>query len=314
MSKMLPLSKQTIAIAGASAGIGAALAESLAKQFSGIRLILTARRQDRLEQVADRCRQTGADVLVIPCDLSDLTQVQALARKIIEKCDRIDALINNAGYGQMGPIELISPEAAKHQFAVNFHAPLTLIQALIPVMRQQGGGRIINISSLGGRMAFPGGGLYSCSKFALEALSDVLRMELTGFNIQTIVVEPGPVVTEFFKVASEKVHQFSLDSEHNLYQPVIEKIDAIDRQLSVLGWTPEKVANVIIKALRDRHPRPRYLAATGGNIFVPLMTKVMPTWFTDTFWKRFYGIDKVEKNWKQTSQAIENAEKLTADR
>jgi short-subunit dehydrogenase len=298
-SHALPIAQQVILITGASAGIGAALAETLAKEFLGIRLVLAARRKEKLEEVANQCRQAGAEVLVIPTDLADVEQVKVLAQGAVEKFGRVDALVNNAGYGQMGPIELMPPEAAQQQFAINFHGPLRLIQVLIPVMRSQGGGRIINISSLGGRMAFPGGGLYSCSKFALEALSDVLRMELKGFNIQVSVVEPGPVVTEFFRAAWEKVQETAPESEKSLYRPVFAKIEAIDQQLQLLGWTAEKVAKVIVRSLTARHPSPRYLAATGGSFFVPLMTKVMPTWFTDAFWKHFYGIDQVEREWKK---------------
>ncbi len=294
------ISEQVVLITGASAGIGEALAKSLAVKFSGIRLVLAARRQEKLEQVASDCRQMGAQVLVIGTDMAEIEQVKALAQGAIKHFGRVDSLVNNAGYGQMGPIELVSPEAAKQQFAVNFHAPLLLAQALIPVMRQQGGGRIVNISSVAGRMAFPTGGLYSCSKFALEALSDVLRMELKGFNIQVSVVEPGPVITEFFQVARQQVQQTIPHLEETLYQPVFAKIEAIDRQIQLMGWTPEKIAQVIVRSLTDRYPRPRYLAATGGSIFVPLMTKVMPTWFTDAFWKRFYGIDQVEKAWQET--------------
>lgn len=168
-------------------------------------------------------------------------------------------------------------------------------------MRSQGGGRIINVSSLGGRMAFPAGGMYSCSKFALEALSDVMRMELKAFNILVSVVEPGPVVTEFFQAAWDKIEKTVPEPKKNIYAPALAKIEAIDQQLSLLGWTSEKVAQVIVQALTARHPRPRYIAATGGWFFVPMMTKVMPTWFTDAFWKYFYGIDQVEKQWKKTN-------------
>ncbi|MDV2999432.1 MAG: hypothetical protein N5P05_001038 [Chroococcopsis gigantea SAG 12.99] len=268
----------------------------LAQQFPGVRLALTARRQDKLQGVADLCQ--GAECLVVPTDFSSTEQVQRLSEIVLDRWGQVDAVINNAGYGQMGPIELMSPESAKTQFQVNFHGPLTLIQSLIPGMRNRGGGRIINISSLGGRMAFPGGGLYSASKFALEALSDVLRMELNGFNIKVSVIEPGPVVTEFFQAAWKEVKKGIPDPESTLYAPVFAKIERIDKQLKALGWTSEQVARVVIRALTSNNPRPRYYAATGGQIFVPLMTKLMPTSVTDAFWKHFYGIDEVEKIWK----------------
>lgn len=293
------LSEQVILITGASSGIGAALAETLAAKFMGIRLILAARNQEKLEAVAIQCRKAGADVLVVPTDMSDVEQVKALARSAVEYFGRVDALVNNAGYGQMGPIELVVPEDAKRQFAVNFHAPLVLTQALIPVMRDQGGGRIINISSFGGRMAFPAGGLYSASKFALEALSDVLRMELEAFNIKVSVVEPGAVKTQFFDVANEKVQQSVEEPEKTPYRAVFEKIRGLEQQTANMGWTPKQVARVIVRSLTARNPHPRYMAATGGNIFVFLMTKVLPTWVTDLFWKRFYGLDQVAKEWKK---------------
>ena len=299
MAKTIPLSEQIILITGASNGIGAALAQVLAVEFLGIRLVLAARNQTKLEEVADRCRKAGAEILVVPTDLVKEEQVKVLAQRAVEHFGRVDVLVNNAGYGQMGPIELIPPTAAKEQLAVNFHAPLVLTQALIPVMRSQGSGRIVNISSLGGRIPFPAGGIYSCSKFALEALSDVLRMELKGFNIKVTVVEPGPVVTDFFRVAWEKVQETIPNYADTPYAPVFDNIEAIDKQLDLLGWSAEKTAKVIVRAIAVRNPRPRYIAATGGNMLVLMMTKILPTWARDVFWKRFYGIDKVEKNWRR---------------
>lgn len=295
------LSQQVVLITGASAGIGAALAQALARQFSGVRLILSARRKNELESVAESCRQAGAEVAVLECDLADSDRVRVLGRDALATWGRIDSLVNNAGYGQMTPIELTTPEMARRQFAVNFHAPLLLSQAAIPAMRSQGGGRIVNISSFGGRMAFPVEGIYSCSKFALEALSDVLRMELGGFNIQVSVVEPGPVITDFFEssLAGWRKLLFQNPSlEATLYAPASGKLENIERQLQQLGWTPERVAGVILRALSDRSPRPRYIAATGGQIFVPLMAKWLPTSWRDRFWKHFYGIDLVEKEWQ----------------
>lgn len=293
-----PLAEQVILITGASAGIGAALAQRLAAQAKGIRLVIAARNTEKLAVVSMSCQQAGADVLVVPTDLAEVEQVQALAAKALAHFGRVDALVNNAGYGQMGPIELIMPEDAQRQFAVNFHAPLILSQALIPAMREQGGGRIINISSLGGRLAFPAGGMYSASKFALEALSDVMRMELEAFNIKVCVIEPGPVSTAFFGVAGDKVDQKVSDSGKELYGAAIKAVKEIEQQTAPLAWSSQRVAGVIIRSLSDRHPRPRYIAATGGKTMLFLMTKLLPRRFLDWFWKRFYHIDQVERDWK----------------
>ena len=304
MTQSPPIAEQVILITGASAGIGAALARRLASQFLGIRLVLAARNHEKLEAVATDCRKAGADVLVVPTDMSEVEQVKALAQKALERFGRVDALVNNAGYGQMGPVELISPDDAKRQFAVNFHGPLVLCQALIPSMRDRGGGRIINVSSLGGRVPFPAGGMYSPSKFALEALSDVMRMELGAFNIKVSVIEPGPVTTEFFSVAGDKVDLNISESGRQLYRAAIEGIKDIERQTARLAWSSERVANVMVRALTARHPRPRYVAATGGKIMLFLMTKLLPTAVVDRFWKRFYKIDQVEKDWQNRAQSV----------
>jgi short-subunit dehydrogenase len=304
MTQTPSLAQQVILITGASTGIGAALARCLANQYFGISLVLAARNQEKLEAVKIDCLKAGADVLVVPTDLAVLEQVQALAQTALQHFGRVDVLVNNAGYGQMGPIELIRPEDAQRQFAVNFHAPLVLTQAFIPTMRDQGYGRIINISSLGGRVAFPAGGMYSSSKFALEALSDVMRMELGAFNIKVSVIEPGPVTTGFFNVAGDKVDLNISESGRKLYYPAIQAIKEIEQQTAAMAWTSEKVTGVIIKAIKARNPRPRYVAATGGKTMLFLMTKLLPREFVDFFWKRFYKIDQVEKSWKSHKNSV----------
>ena len=298
MTKKSSLSEQVILITGASAGIGAALAQILAEKFPGIRLILTARTQSKLEKIAQSCRQYQAEVVVIPADLAVTAQVQNLASKALSNYGVVDAVVNNAGYGQMGALELLSPETAKEQFAVNFHGALTLTQSLIPAMREQGGGKIINISSIGGRIPFPVGGLYSASKFALEAVSDVLRMELEAFNIKVSVIEFGPVKTDFFDVAAAKAAESIPTPEKTPYHAAFEKLAGIEAQTKPLCWSAPRAAQVIVKALEAKNPKPRYIAATGGQTLIFLMTKLLPTWAVDAFWKRFYGINLVAREWK----------------
>jgi short-subunit dehydrogenase len=292
------LSEQVILITGASSGIGAALAKLLAERYLGGRLILTARSAEKLEEVATYCRKQGAEVLVFPADITKAEQVDALIAATLDQFGRVDVLVNNAGYGQMGPVELIPVEAIRQQFNVNLIGPITVTRAIIPTMRDQGGGRIINVSSLGGRLAFPFGGLYSASKFALEGLSDAWRMELKPFNINVSVVEPGPVKTNFVQVAQEQVTQVIADPLKTPYRAAFQKLEQLDQQISRNAWTSEQVAVVILKALNDRHPKPRYMAATGGNFLVFMMTKLLPTRLVDLFWQRFYGIDQVEREWR----------------
>lgn len=293
-----PLTAQVVLITGASTGIGAALAKVLAVRFRGIRLVLAARQGNKLDMVAEYCREAGADVLTVVTDLGQVDQAIALAEKTLSHFGQVDILINNAGYGQMGPLELVPIRACQQQFAVNLLGPLALTQALIPQMRDRGGGRIINVSSLGGRLAFPIGGLYSASKFALEALSDSLRMELQPFNIRVSVVEPGPVSTEFISVSGEQVKQGIPDPDATPYRAALKKLTQLEQQTSANAWTSEQVADVIIKAMTARRPRSRYVAATGGDFLLFMMRRVLPTWMVDRFWQRFYGIDQVAKEWR----------------
>ena len=298
------LAEQVVLITGASTGIGAALAIVLAQRFQGIRLVISARSKEKLEVVANQCQQAGAKVLIVPTDIQQTDQVVALAERAVQHFGRVDALVNNAGYGQMGPLELIPAAAAQRQFEVNVLGPLALIRALIPAMRDQGGGRIITISSIGGRMAFPFGGLYSASKFALEGLSDALRMELEPFNIQVSVVEPGAVRTEFFGVANQAVVETIANPSETPYRAAFENLERLDRLVDQRAWTSEQVAEVIIRALTDRSPKPRYVAAVGGNLMIDLMTKLIPTRALDDFWQRFYGINKVAQDWQQRQKEL----------
>jgi short-subunit dehydrogenase len=302
---MSSLSEQVILITGASAGIGAALARVLATNYPGICLVLAARSVEKLSRVADDCSKAGADVLIMPTDIAQVEQVNALVNAAIARFHRVDVLVNNAGYGQMGPIELIPTSAVQRQFQVNLLGTIALTQALIPIMRNQGGGKIINISSLGGKIAFPFGGLYSASKFAIEALSDALRQELEPFNIRVSVIEPGPVSTEFFEVVDREIDRAIQNPEESPYRAAFKKLENLEKQTSSRAWTSERVATVIIRAIAARHPKPRYVAATSGNFLLFMMTKVLPTSLVDKFWQRFYGIDLVAKDWQTQKRSPE---------
>lgn len=303
MPQTPPLAGQVVLITGASAGIGAGLAKVLANRYIGIRLVLAARNVEKLAHVAEQCSKAGADVLTVPTDMAQVEQVQALAKTALDRFGRVDILVNNAGYGQMGPIELIPPAATQRQMQVNVLGAIALIQSLIPAMRDQGGGRIINISSLAGKIAFPFGGLYSASKFALEAVSDALRRELAPFNIRVSVIEPGPVSTEFFDVVDQEVNRTIKDPEHSPYRIAFKKLEDLEKQTSGRAWTSEQVATVILRAMTAQNPRPRYVAATSGDLLLFMMTKVLPTSLVDKFWQRFYGIDLVAKDWQSRKQS-----------
>lgn len=293
------LNESVVLITGASTGIGAALAKQLAQRYPGIGLVLAARNQSKLEEVSTICQKAGAEVLVVPTDLAHVDQAQTLAQRALEHFGKIDVLINNAGYGQMGPLELITPEECRRQFEVNILGPLALTQQVIPGMRDRGGGRIINISSIGGRTAFPFGGLYSGSKFALEAMSDALRMELEPFNIKVSVVEPGAVHNEFLDVVKHEIEAAVPEPQKTPYRAAFAAFGELDKRTKATAWTSDQVAEVIIRVLNARHPQPRYVAATAGSFLVFMLTKVLPTKAVDRFWQRFYGINLVAKEWRE---------------
>ncbi len=289
------LTQQVVLITGASGGIGAAAAQILSQRHPGVSLVLAARRLPALEQVAVQCQAAGARVLVMPTDMADLDQVKALAAKALDHFGRVDALVNNAGYGQMGPLELVPPGQVQQQFAVNFFGPVALVQALVPSMRDHGGGRIVNISSVVGRLALPFASLYSASKFALEGLSDSLRIELAPFNIRVCLVEPGPVATEFFTVAAQRLEQAIPDLSVTPYRGAGTRLKSIDGRKG--AWPAERVAQVILQALEDPRPRSRYPALTGGFLTLGLLTRVLPVAVVDSLLGRFYGVDQVAEDW-----------------
>lgn len=291
---MKSLNQSVVLITGASSGIGEALALRLAQDFPGIHLVLTSRSREKLEALALACGNHNAKTLIIAADLTDPEQIANLVNQTLEHVGRVDALVNNAGYGQMGPVELIPPDAAQRQFQVNVFAPMQLVRALIPVFRNQGNGRIINISSIAGQVALPLGGWYSASKFALEALSDALRMELEPFNIKVSVIEPGPVTTNFFNVATAAANAAAPLEPDSPYQPVYDQMSGIESQVTQMAWTSDQVAKIILLALTDNRPKPRYVAATGGEMMLFLLNSVLPTRWVDRFWQRFYGVNRMK--------------------
>ena len=236
-------------------------------------------------------------MLTVVTDMAVTEQVNQLAEKTLATFGQVDAVVNNAGYGQMGPLELLPTAACQNQLAVNVLAPLTLVQRLIPAMRDRGYGRIVNISSIAGRTAFPFGGIYSASKFALEAISDALRMELEPFNIQVSVIEPGPVSTPFFEVAATGVEQAIAQPETTPYRAAFANLASLEARTKMNAWTSEQVAEVILQALSVKSPKPRYVAATGGKFLLALLTKILPTRAVDRFWQKFYGIDRIAADW-----------------
>ncbi|HCF30719.1 MAG TPA: short-chain dehydrogenase/reductase, partial [Cyanobacteria bacterium UBA11049] len=187
--------------------------------------------------------------------------------RIIRESGRIDILINNAGYGSYGALEDIPIEEARHQFEVNVFGLGRLTQLVLPYMRKHAFGKIVNITSVGGKIYEPMGGWYHATKFAVEGLSDCLRLELKPFGIDVIIVEPGPIKTEWGSIAIEKLIK---TSGHTAYAKAAQagvKLLALANDAKVAS-EPEVIANTISKALKSKQPKARYPAGTGAKLLV----------------------------------------------
>jgi NAD(P)-dependent dehydrogenase (short-subunit alcohol dehydrogenase family) len=183
--------QKTVLITGCSSGIGRAAAHAFTDE--GWTVYATARNPADIETLGE----AGCELATL--DVTDQSDVDRVVDRILDEEGAIDALVNNAGYGQFGPIEDVSTAKVHEQFDVNVYGPHRLIKAVLPAMRRERDGTIINVSSVAGRVSFPGGGVYSGSKFAVEAMSDALRNEVAEHGIDVVVVEPGPVRTNFSK-------------------------------------------------------------------------------------------------------------------
>lgn len=251
----LPLVQdKTVLITGCSTGIGASAATTLKDR--GWTVIPTARKDEDL----DRLRDDGFDP--IRMDMADAESVANGAKQALERTDgRLGALVNNAGFGQSGAVEDLKREHLEYQFDVNVFGLQDLTNRLISVFRTQGYGRIIHISSVVGRISIPLLGCYSASKFAVEALADAQRVELRGSGVGVILIEPGPIITEFRRTAARRAQEtlnLSDGKKSTFYIEQIQKRIDSQKKPSLINKTPDAVTVKIVHALESKRPRRRY--------------------------------------------------------
>ena len=253
-----------VLITGCSTGIGRATAERMAR--NGHLVYATARRPESIEDL----EKLGCRTLRL--DVTDEDSMQAAVDAVETEHGSIGALVNNAGYGLHGAVESMSIADARRQFETNFFGPVRLTQMALPGMRRRGKGRIVNISSMGGKVTFPGGGFYHATKHALEALSDALRFEVKPFGIDVVVVEPGLVQTSFGDTAVGTIDAGDADAPYDEFnRGVMHRIhDAYTGAMSRLAVDADSVAKTIEKAATTNRPRTRYAvpAAVGGLVAV----------------------------------------------
>ena len=257
---------RTALVTGASSGIGEETARRL--QGLGYTVYGAARRTDRLEKLA------AEGVRPLAMDVTDDASMTAGIARIIEEAGRIDVLVNNAGSGSYGAIEDVPIDEARRQFEVNLFGLGRLVQLVTPHMRGQKSGTIINISSMGGRLTTPLGGWYHATKYAVEALSDALRMELKPFGIDVVLVEPGGIRTEWAGIAADHLEE---TAEGSAYSDQIRAVAGSMRNESVQRRQspPSVIANTVERIVTARRPRTRYAV---GFMAKPLITarRVLP--------------------------------------
>ncbi|MEF8841513.1 MAG: SDR family oxidoreductase [Haloarculaceae archaeon] len=246
--------RKTVLITGCSSGIGRATAEAFLEDDWVV--YATARNPADIETLGER---EGCDVNTL--DVTDPDDIERVVSRMIERDGRIDALVNNAGYGQHGPLEDVTDDLLHRQFDVNVYGPHRLSRAVLPHMREAGDGTIVNVSSIAGQLSVPGVGAYAGSKHALEGMSDALRSEVEPFGVDVVVVQPAAVETAFYEHADEELEPVD---RTEAYQSVYD----FRRDLMIVGGEspfavpPEAVATVILEATVSPDPRSRYPVGT----------------------------------------------------
>ncbi len=252
-----------VLITGCSSGIGHATAARLAE--SGWRVYATARQVDALGDLERRgCRTLRLDV-------TDEESMAAAVRHVEEAEGAVGVLVNNAGYSQSGALESLPMEKVRAQFETNVFGLLRMCQLALPGMRAQGWGKIVNLSSMGGKLTFPGGGAYHASKHAVEALSDALRFEVRGFGVDVIVIEPGIIRSDFSATAVQGIEATDDDDPYAEFNVAVGLSTASVYEKGVvsrLGGPPEAVARAVEKAIGARRPRARYTVTPSAKLLL----------------------------------------------
>ena len=256
---MSPKPRPVVLITGASSGIGHATALALAAR--GWIVYGAARRVDRMQELE------AAGCQVIEMDVTDDASLRAGVDRIIREQRRVDVLVNNAGYGSYGALEDVPIDEAGRQFEVNVFGLARLSQLVIPTMRALGRGRIINVSSIGGRIYEPIGSWYHATKFAVEGLSDSLRIELAPHGIDVVIIQPGPIRTEWNSISRRSAEEYSGAGPYAAQaRALVRNYERVDD--SPASGTPEDVAATIVRAATARRPKTRYATPASAKIVV----------------------------------------------
>lgn len=263
-------------ITGSSSGIGFATAALLAR--NGIYTYASMRNTAKAGVVNDLARKEKLPLQTIQMDVTDDRSVKNAVNKIIQEKKSIDVLVNNAGYGLMGCVEDVTLDEVKAQFETNLFGVIRVTQAVLPSMRKQKRGVIVNVSSIAGRIGFPVTPAYICTKFALEGLSESMRYELTPFGIKVVIVEPGAVRSNFINAISMAKRASDPNSP---YSEMTQKVSVGLRLLLEHGTPPEEVAKAILKAITSDDPESRYLVGNDAVMVMEVRNKMSDAEFEE---------------------------------
>lgn len=262
---------KAVLITGCSSGIGRATALRLVR--SGWKVYATARRPESISELGE----AGCETLAL--DVTDEASMRAAVEHVEQVEGAVGVLINNAGYSQSGAIETVPLEAVRRQFETNVFGLVRLTQLVLPKMRAQHWGKIVNVGSMGGRLSFPGGGHYHATKHAVEAISDAMRFELRGFGIDVVLLEPGLITTEFGEAATASMTDTTIDGDdpYATFNTTVGAVTkgAYDGPMKLLGGGPDRVAKTIERAIKRRNPPARITITPSAKLTIGLR-RILP--------------------------------------
>lgn len=272
---------KTVLITGATGGIGREAALHLAR--AGFRVIGTGRGEAGLAALRRDAEALGVTLETARLDVTDEASIRACAERVRELAGGIDVLVNNAGYGLAGPLEEVSDADLRAVFDTNVFGLMAVTRAFLPQLRARKG-RVLNVSSVGGRVTFPFFGAYHATKYAVEALSDALRRELAPFGVQVVLIEPGAIRTEFSERSVATLNDRVADTA-SPYAAIYARAREIQALSDSTAVGPEVIAKVTERAIQARRPAARYIAPFQSRIMVALLT-TLPTRWVDAMLRR----------------------------
>jgi len=270
-------------VTGSSSGIG--FETSLALARDGFYTFATMRDLSKGDKLMEISKKENLMIDIIELDVDKEGSIKNTVQNIMEKKQRIDLLVNNAGWGLWGSVEDVSVDEFKTQFETNFFAIIRIIQEVLPIMRKQKSGNIVNISSVAGRIGFPISPAYISSKFALEGLSESLRFELMPFGINVIIIEPGVIKTNFF----EPIKLAKKAENTDVYRDITTKVVSGVKMMAQMGTEPKVVADTIIQAIKEEKPLPRYVVGNDASMFLEAKKMKTDIEFENYLKKELYG-------------------------